>query len=101
MYIEGVECPCVGRGREKGWSVHAWGEGGCVYMEVVGYMCSERERMCIREGLIVCMYVEGVDCRGVPREREDVCIWKVWSVCARGEDVCEWKGWCVRSWGEG
>ena len=52
---EGVECACMGRGREKGWRVHAWGEGGCVYMEGVGYACSERERMCIREGLIVCI----------------------------------------------
>ena len=34
VYMEGVECACTGRGRVciwKGLSVHAWGEGGCVY----------------------------------------------------------------------
>ena len=79
VYTEGVECElshplvyawmcvygrggvCVYREREdmciwKVWSVCAWGDGGCVYME--GVEC-------------VCM-----------GEREDVCIWKGWSVCA-------------------
>ena len=49
----------------KGWSVHAWGEGGCVY--------------------------EGVQCACMGRRRECVCIWKGWSVHGEREDVCIWK----------
>ena len=35
VYLEGVECVCMGRGRVCIWKggvcVHAWEEGGCVY----------------------------------------------------------------------
>ena len=48
VYMEGVECACTGRGRVciwKGLSVHAWGEGGCVYGR--GGVCAWREGRCV------------------------------------------------------
>ena len=70
----------------KGWSVHSWGEGGCVYMEGVDCVCM-RERMCVyrRGGVSMhrrgCVYMEVVDCTCTGRGRM--------------------KGWSVRAWGEG
>ena len=71
VYMEMVDCTCMGRGRMKGWCVRSWGEGGCVYMEGVECECMGRG----------CVYMEGVECVCMG-EREDVCIWKGWSVCA-------------------
>ena len=58
----------------------------CVYMmerEDEGVECAHRE-MCVYGTVGVCVHVE----------REDVCIRKGWSVCARGEGECVYmKGW--------
>ena len=41
VYLEGVECVsqkkdvCI----RKGWSLHAWGNGGCVYIYTEGVEC--------------------------------------------------------------
>ena len=56
-------CVCM-----EGWSVRAWGEGGCVYGR--GGVCvhGERERVCNTEGVECvcagsgCVYTEGVEC---------------------------------------
>ena len=61
VYMEGVECACMGRGRVcflKGWSVHAWGEG--VYMEGVE---------CASMGEGGCVHMEGVECASMERGR--------------------------------
>ena len=92
----------------KGWSVRAWGEGGCVHMEEVecacmgrgcaygrGGVCMHGERVCIRKWSSVhaCM------------RRGRVCIWKG-GVCVHEREcvymegvecVCIWKGWSVRA----
>ena len=60
VYMEGVECACMGRGR-----VCAYGKGGVC-------MHGEREDVCIWKE------------SSVHGEREGVCIWKG-GVCVHGE----------------
>ena len=55
VYMEVVDCTCMGRGRMKGWSVRAWGEGGrrvgvCVHGEEDVYT-----------GGVDFMYMEGLE----------------------------------------
>ena len=60
--MEGVECVCMGEREDvcirKGWSVHAWSEGGCVIRkgwsvngeredEGVRCVCIRSGRMCV------------------------------------------------------
>ena len=93
VYMEWVECVCMGRGcvyTEWVECVCMW--RGCVYMEGVecvymleredeGVECAHWE-MCVYETVGVCMHVErmcvyargGVCVHGVHGEREDVCI---------------------------
>ena len=84
VYMEAVECACMGTGRVciwKGWSVHAWGEGGCVYGR--GGVCvhGEREGVCTWKGRVCIpgqregVYMEGVEC---------ACIGRGGCVCGRG-----------------
>ena len=102
--VEGVECACMGRGREKGWRVCVYGRGGVYVL---------REREDVYTGVVDCMYMEGLECT-MHGDREDVYIRKGWSVNARREGRCvhmkgvecvcmargRMKGSSVRAWGE-
>ena len=127
--MEGVECVCVGRGRMcvygrggvcvhreredmciwKGLSVRASGEGRYVYMEGVECACMGRGTMKVY--VSVCQWwfyslggLEHPATFSVPSPGicMDVCIWKGWSVRARGEGGCVYmKEWSVHARGEG
>ena len=53
VYMEGVECGCMGVCIWKGWSVRAWGKGGCVQMKGSGVRAW---------GEVGCVHMEGVKC---------------------------------------